>query len=173
MTDLDTLTKSQMDAEEERKERELERNTSLTTRCRFQPQEVVNEDLDGTDDVSSHYDQDCQIPLERYLMYNNPRVKSFSIQKFVAGALSTGRVLKILPSHCDAHRCLSPDNPSLPSSQPLVGTVFHVPRIITGERTKSWAEQIKECIKSKKEERVNSNRNSSTNIFDTQYNIST
>jgi hypothetical protein len=171
MANLDTLTKSQKDAEEERKERELERNISSPNICRLRPQESFDQEYNETDDVLSHYDQDCQIPLERYLMYNNPRVKSFPIQKFVAGALSTGRVLNILPSHGEAHHCLSSDDRLPHSKRPFVGNIFQVPGVVTEERTKAWAEQIKDSVKSKKEERANSNRSSFTNIFNMQYNI--
>ena len=93
IANVDTLTKSRKDAEEERIERELERNLQSQRVRPFRHRYIPNDEDNEVEGILSHHDQDCNIPLERYLMYNNPRVKSFSIQKFVAGALSTGRVL--------------------------------------------------------------------------------
>ena len=127
MANIDTLTKSRKDAEEERQEREIERLAMTHSVQRIARQETSNNegDLEGT---VSHYTQDCNIPLERYLMYNNPRVKSFTTQRYVAGALSTGRILRILPSYTEATQCLNTDGRPIISSYGMpTSAQFQVP----------------------------------------------
>ena len=102
---VDTLTKSRVDAEEERLEREAERVNQghrLPEVSRRRQLQQDDDESQNPDEMLSHYEEDCMIPLERYIMYNNPRVKSFPTQKYVAGALSAGRVIDILPSYGEA-----------------------------------------------------------------------
>ena len=172
IANVDTLTKSRKDAEEERIERELERNLQSQRVRPFRHRYIPNDEDNEVEGILSHHDQDCNIPLERYLMYNNPRVKSFSIQKFVAGALSTGRVLQILPSHAEAHCCLSLGDHSSNTIPTIATKIFQVPNTITETRTKAWTEQIKESVKLKKEKRARSNGSFSQSIFEIRDNTS-
>src|SRR5271167_4708331 len=85
---IDALTKSRVDAEEERLEREAERankgHRPPEASRRWQLQQD-NDENQNPDEMLSHYKEDCMVPLERYIMpYNNPRVKSFPTQKYVA-----------------------------------------------------------------------------------------
>lgn len=72
MININTLTKSKKDVEEERLEREKEREMQghhILRATRHNLQDRVEED--DMDDMS-HFAQDSRIPLERYLMYHNP-----------------------------------------------------------------------------------------------------
>jgi hypothetical protein len=92
---------------------------------------VGNDENQTPDETLSHYEEDCMIPLERYIMYNNLRVKSFPTQKYGAGALSAGRVIDILPSYGKAHRRL---NANSQTTQTPRLTPFQIPNFITEEK---------------------------------------
>ena len=98
-------------------------------------------------------------------MYNNPRVESFPTQKYVAGALSAGRVVDILPSYGEAHHCLNADSQTMqaPRSSP-----FQIPNFITEEKAKLWADEIKEDIRRKKDQRTRRRELSQRSIFELQ-----
>jgi hypothetical protein len=86
-------------------------------------------------------------------MYCNPHVKSFPTQRFVASALSTGRLLQILPSFGDAHRCLNTNQTRDIVRNPVADfSILQLPTIVAEERTKLWIDQIKEDVQRKRDE---------------------
>jgi hypothetical protein len=164
MTNIDTLTKSKKDAEEERLEREKEREMQghpILRATRHNLQDRIGED--DIDDMSP-FAQDSRIPLERYLMYHNPRVKSFPTQNFVSAALSAGRLLQLLPSFGEAHQCLNADAGENVRGNRSI-THFRLPNMVDEERTKMWVDQIKEDVQKKRDERTKPGETSHANIF--------
>jgi len=165
ITNVDTLTKSRTNAQEERLEREKEREmqgAQVTRFMRSRPTENAEDQMIEDYYDMSHIAQDRRISLERYLMYCNPHVKSFPTQTFVAGALSTGRLLQILPSFAEAHRCLNRSDNNIGNE---IMTRFHFPNTIEEERTKMWTEQIKDDVQRKRDERTNPDQILYPNIF--------
>ena len=165
---VDTLTKSRVDAEEERLEREAERVNQghrLPEVSRRRQLQQDDDESQNPDEMLSHYEEDCMIPLERYIMYNNPRVKSFPTQKYVAGALSAGRVIDILPSYGEARHCLNADSQT---TQAPRSTPFQIPNFITEEKAKLWADEIKEDVRRRKDQRTRPRESSQRSIFESQ-----
>src|SRR5437016_1698722 len=165
---IDTLTKSRVDAEEERLEREAEcinQGQCLPEVSRRRQLQQDGDESQNPDEMLSHYEEDCMIPLERYIMYNNPRVKSFLTQKYVAGALSAGRVIDILPSYGEAHHCLNADSQT---TQAPRATPFQIPNFITEEKAKLWGDEIKEDVRRRKDQRTRPHESSQRSIFESQ-----
>lgn len=164
MANVDTLSKSRRDVEEERLEREKEHEMHEHQVSRLPRQQPPNHEMEDDDGGLSHYAEDSRIPLERYLMYCNPRVKSVPTQKYVAGALSIGRLIQILPSFGQAYQCLNTvgfDN--LSPNQSF--THFQLPNVVAEEWTRIWTDQIKADIQQKRDERARPSQISYPNIF--------
>ncbi|HLX90279.1 MAG TPA: hypothetical protein VKR32_01270 [Puia sp.] len=95
---IDTLSKCQKDAEEDRKQRNIENLNASGLRKRNFSKFIRSEVDKSIGGSVSLKEQERNISIEKYLTYNNPIVKSATVENFVSNALFTGRISSLIPS---------------------------------------------------------------------------
>jgi hypothetical protein len=152
MLNIDTLTKSKADAEEERQANKNSAEDELYTETqssRFSRQR--NAPVDSVSPM-----EDKSITVEHYLMYNNPLAITSPQYRFVSDLLRTGKLLNLLPSATACHACFSSES-QLTVNTESAWTPGRTEQV-TESQTKAWKEVIGDEVKRKRRSSRKSNR---------------
>ncbi len=152
MQNVDTLSKSHKDAEEERKQRladdQIQHDSQQWSRNGWHDEE--NESINYMEVHEPDISLDA-VSVEKYLTYNNPMINSFSIHSFITSALSAAHTYGLLPDYMISKGIF---NVSLASSAEMAQhRMFHVPVAISEEMESNWRERIQyDVIKSREQQ---------------------
>jgi AAA domain len=152
MLNIDTLTKSKADAEEERQANKNSAADGLyaeTQSSRFSRQR--NAPVDAVSPM-----EDRSITVEHYLMYNNPLAITSPQYRFVSDLLRTGKLLNLLPSATACHSCFSSESRMAVNTE-STWTSEHMEQV-TESQAKAWKEVIGDEVKRKRRSSQKSNR---------------
>jgi hypothetical protein len=143
MQNVDTLSKSRKDAEEERNERlaeaELRRNNGRVNE-RWHDEENPPVDYLQVQEYDTALDS---LSVEKYLTYNNPMITSFPVHTFIASALSAARSYDILPN-CTRSKEIFADSALVTSMETSEDRrIYRLPMAVSEAMQKNWKERIR------------------------------
>jgi PIF1-like helicase len=149
MRNIDLLTKSRADAEEERAARQTSAHeSSLNVESSDFSRSLPR--ADGTQIEPIFQMEDDSVSIQNYLTYNNPDAVTSPQYRFVINILSTAKVLNILPTSFASHSCFgnfsSQEIPWHPWRQPE-----HSQGEVTETTAKKWRENIASELKMKRQ----------------------
>ena len=152
MLNIDTLTKSKADAEEERLARQNRAEDVVDTAMQVsRASRQRNVPVDSLRPM-----EDGSVTVEHYLMYNNPLAITSPQYRFVSDLLLTGKLLKLLPTATTCRACFSPEN-ELSTVMESAWTPRSMERV-TDVKAKAWKELISDEVKRKRRSLRQSNR---------------
>ena len=104
---VDTLSKSQKEVEDDRHQREMQ-SSHMESRIILKLNQRMQPNIsDGKS--QSLQEEDNKISIEKFLTYNNPIMKSEMVGNFITGALCTARFSSVMPSSSVCHKWFEGD----------------------------------------------------------------
>jgi hypothetical protein len=147
---IDTLSKSRRDAEEEAEARAREQAERISDapkrgRKRKWSEMWLSEEMQEEDDT---------ISVEKYLTFNNLYANDSSQQQYIAGALSAGRNNLILPSSKACQTCFLDQTDIIRGNEIAASDpsqTYPMPSFVSEEKVKKWKEEIAVDVKQERQ----------------------
>ena len=157
MQNVDPLSKSRKDAEEERKERLAEaqfQQNNQRSNDRWHDEENPPVDFLQVHEPDANLNTTS---VEKYLTYNNPMITSFPVHTFIASALSAARTYEILPSYTLSKEIFG-DSASGTATDitPLNRRTLNQPMAVSESLQENWKQRIRFDVVKARERRIQS-----------------